>query len=79
MSEHHSVTLIRARSQPLGEHARLARSSAVKVYGFIAWLLWAVVHIMFIVEFRNRILVGARWLWNWLLHARDNKADHWIV
>ncbi len=28
MSEHHSVTLIRARSQPLGEHARLARSSA---------------------------------------------------
>ncbi len=28
---------------------------------------------MFIVEFRNRIIVGARWLWNWLLHARDTR------
>lgn len=62
-----------------GSLATIGRARAVgevfgfKVYGFIAWLLWAVVHIMFIVEFRNRILVGARWLWNWLLHARDTR------
>ena len=62
-----------------GSLATIGRARAVgevfgfKVYGFIAWLLWAVIHIMFIVEFRNRILVGARWLWNWLLHARDSR------
>ncbi len=57
----------------IGRARAVGEVFGVKVYGFIAWLLWAVVHIMFIVEFRNRILVGARWLWNWLLHARDTR------
>lgn len=62
-----------------GSLATIGRARAVgevfgfKVYGFIAWLLWAVVHIMFIVEFRNRISVATRWGWNWLLHARDTR------
>ncbi len=57
----------------IGRARAVGEVFGVKVYGFMAWLLWAVVHIMFIVEFRNRILVGARWLWNWLLHARDTR------
>jgi NADH:ubiquinone reductase (H+-translocating) len=62
-----------------GSLATIGRARAVgevfgfKVYGFIAWLFWAVVHIMFIVEFRNRIAVATRWGWNWLLHARDTR------
>ena len=62
-----------------GSLATIGRARAVgevfgfKVYGFIAWLLWAVIHIMFIVEFRNRLLVATRWGWNWLLNARDTR------
>lgn len=62
-----------------GSLATIGKARAVgevfgwKVAGFIAWLLWAVVHIMFIVEFRNRLLVGVRWFWNWLFHTRDTR------
>ena len=39
--------------------------------GFLAWLLWGGVHIMFLVGFRNRVQVLLSWFWNWLLNARD--------
>ena len=39
--------------------------------GFVAWLLWSIVHIFFLVGFRNRLGVIASWFWNWLLSARD--------
>jgi NADH dehydrogenase len=39
--------------------------------GFLAWLLWGGVHIMFLIGFRNRVQVFLSWFWNWLLNARD--------
>jgi NADH dehydrogenase len=38
--------------------------------GFLAWLVWAGVHIMNLVGFRNRILVGVQWLWQYLTFQR---------
>jgi len=35
-----------------------------------AWLLWSTAHIYFLVGFRNRIIVGANWLWNYLTFER---------
>jgi NADH dehydrogenase len=42
-----------------------------QVGGFLAWLLWGGVHILFLIGFRNRILVLLSWFWGWLLNARD--------
>ena len=39
--------------------------------GFIAWVLWGVIHILFLIGFRNRLSVMASWIWNWMLNARD--------
>ena len=39
--------------------------------GFFAWVLWGVVHIAFLIGFRNRVQVLLSWFWNWLLNARD--------
>lgn len=37
--------------------------------GLWAWLLWCVVHVMFLVSFRNRVFVMFGWAYNYLIHS----------
>jgi NADH dehydrogenase len=51
----------------LGSMATIGRSSAVaftgriKFHGFIAWLAWLFIHLMYIVAFKNRVLILMQW------------------
>ena len=38
--------------------------------GFLAWMTWAVVHIFFLIGFRNRLRVAASWFWTYLTFNR---------
>ncbi len=57
--------------------ATIGRSRAVglvngfKITGFLAWLFWGGLHVMFLVNYRSRIIVALSWMWNWLLFSRD--------
>ncbi|MEO8699446.1 MAG: NAD(P)/FAD-dependent oxidoreductase [Kofleriaceae bacterium] len=59
-----------------GNMATIGRASAVvatkrfAMHGFIAWLLWWAIHVMFLVGFRNRLLVMFHWAWSWLSFKR---------
>ena len=55
----------------IGKARAVAQVGRLKVGGFLAWLLWGGVHIMFLIGFRNRVQVLLSWFWNWLLNARD--------
>jgi NADH:ubiquinone reductase (H+-translocating) len=60
-----------------GIMATVGRSMAVVDLGFLrlsglfAWLTWLFVHIMYLVEFENRILVLVQWLWNYFTRNRS--------
>lgn len=64
------------RYRDLGNMATIGRNSAVAdirgllLTGFIAWLAWAVVHILNLIGFRNRVLVAMQWLWSYLTFQR---------
>jgi NADH:ubiquinone reductase (H+-translocating) len=64
------------RYRDLGNMATIGRKSAVanirglRLTGFVAWLAWAVVHILNLIGFRNRVLVGLQWLWSYLTLQR---------
>ncbi|HEX2282464.1 MAG TPA: NAD(P)/FAD-dependent oxidoreductase [Thermomicrobiales bacterium] len=64
------------RYRDLGNMATIGRNSAVadirglRLTGFVAWLAWAVVHILNLIGFRNRVLVGLQWLWSYLTLQR---------
>jgi NADH:ubiquinone reductase (H+-translocating) len=64
------------RYRDKGSMATIGRSSAVvdsKSYvgsGRLAYLMWWVVHIAFLVGFRNRLLVMFSWAWSWLTFQR---------
>jgi NADH dehydrogenase len=59
-----------------GELATIGRSSAVgvirglKLSGWIAWMAWWSVHIVFLIDFRSRLLVLINWGWNYLTFRR---------
>jgi NADH dehydrogenase len=61
----------------LGNLATIGKSSAVadigKLHfsGFFAWWLWLFVHLMHIVNYRNRLLVLMQWSWNYFTYDRS--------
>jgi len=65
------------RYKDLGSMATIGRSLAIayvrgfKFSGFIAWLMWLFVHIMYLVEFTNRVLVFIQWGWNYFTRNRS--------
>ena len=59
-----------------GQMATIGRSKAivdlgrVRFGGFLAWLAWLVVHIYFLVGFKNRLFVVLSWAWSYLTFRR---------
>jgi NADH dehydrogenase len=59
-----------------GQLAVIGRGQAVadiwKLHfgGFLAWLIWIFVHILFLIGFRNRVLVLIQWAWSYLTYSR---------
>jgi NADH dehydrogenase len=54
----------------IGRAAAIAQFGKVHISGFLAWLAWLFIHIMFLVVFRNRILVMIQWAWSYLTYER---------
>jgi NADH:ubiquinone reductase (H+-translocating) len=54
----------------IGRAAAVARIGRLKISGFLAWLTWVVVHIMYLIGFRNRLLVMLQWGWAYLTYHR---------
>jgi NADH dehydrogenase len=38
--------------------------------GLLAWLLWLFVHLMYLVNFQNRLIVFVRWGFSYLTYNR---------
>ncbi len=59
-----------------GNLATIGRARAVAdmgrfhLSGFIAWLLWVFVHILYLIGFRNRIIVMVQWAWAYFTSQR---------
>lgn len=66
----------RFRYRHYGNLATIGRSYAVidfgrvRLSGWLAWVLWSVAHVFFLVGFRNRLSVGWNLAWNYLTFAR---------
>jgi NADH:ubiquinone reductase (H+-translocating) len=54
----------------IGRAAAVADLAGWRISGFIAWLLWLFVHILFLIGFRNRFLVMTQWAWSFVTFDR---------
>ena len=54
----------------IGRGKAVADIRSMQFTGFIAWLMWGVIHLMPLVGFRNRLVVALDWFWSYLTRAR---------
>ena len=54
----------------IGRARAVADIRGFHIAGLVAWLLWALVHIFFLISFRNRMLVMIQWAWEWAFFQR---------
>jgi len=54
----------------IGRSAAVAHAGPFRFTGFIAWLAWLFVHLVFLVGFRNKIAVLLQWTYGYLTYKR---------
>ncbi len=79
----------------IGRHSAVADFGSVKMSGFFAWLIWVFVHIYYLIEFDNKLVVFIQWTWSYFTRKRgarlitgdeslgqigvDDKGDYFIA
>lgn len=65
-----------------GMLATIGRGKAVGIFreiaysGLTAWLIWGLIHIFYLISFRNRLLVLIQWIYLYLRGNRPNRIIH---
>jgi len=54
----------------IGRSAAVADLGRIKLSGMPAWLAWLLVHVLFLVGFRNRFIVVFQWAWSFISYDR---------
>jgi NADH dehydrogenase len=54
----------------IGRKAAIAEIGKLHLSGFMAWMAWLVVHIFFLIGFRNRFAVLFNWAWSYFTYQR---------
>jgi NADH dehydrogenase len=55
----------------IGRNAAVGQIGWLKLSGFIAWLAWLFVHIVYLINFSNRVMVLFQWFWNYVTRNRS--------
>jgi NADH dehydrogenase len=55
----------------IGRAAAVAQFGKVHISGLLAWLSWLFIHILFLIGFRNRLLVMVQWAWSYFTYERS--------
>jgi len=50
----------------IGKNKAVADLKLTQLSGFPAWFIWIFVHIFYLVEFDNKVVVVTQWIWNYL-------------
>lgn len=60
----------------IGKHTAVVDFGRVTLRGRVAWVVWAVAHIYFLIGVRNRLLVALNWFW---LYIKGERAARIII
>lgn len=68
----------------IGRAAAVADFGKLQMSGFFAWMAWLFIHILFLIGFRNRLIVMIQWAWSYITYERgarlitgDNNLPGW--
>ena len=58
----------------VGRAYAIAHIGRMRLHGFAAWIVWMAVHILYLIGFRNRVLVLLQWAWAYLTSQRGARV-----
>ena len=57
----------------IGRHKAVVEVKGLRITGFVAWGIWLVLHLFYLLGGRNKIGTIADWSWNYLTFDRGNR------
>ena len=57
----------------IGRGAAVANIFGVRLSGFLAWFIWLFIHLTYLVNFQNRVLVFVQWGFQYLTFSRAQR------
>jgi NADH dehydrogenase len=54
----------------IGRAKAVAETGGIRLSGFVAWLAWLFIHILYLAAFENRVLVVMQWFFNYVTRGR---------
>jgi NADH:ubiquinone reductase (H+-translocating) len=54
----------------IGKHSAVADFGFLKLSGFLAWIFWMFIHVFYLLEFDNKIIVTIQWAWSYFTSNR---------
>jgi NADH dehydrogenase len=55
----------------IGKSSAVAVTHGMKLKGYAAWIAWLVLHLYYLIGFRNRVVVMLNWIWYYWFHERQ--------
>jgi len=63
----------RGNTAIIGRHAAVFDFGWARMKGWLAWCLWALIHVYLLVGFQHRLLVSIQWLWRYVTYERGSR------
>jgi NADH:ubiquinone reductase (H+-translocating) len=67
------VYLDKGSMATIGRRRAVASVGKLHLSGFLAWLAWLTVHIFYLIDFRNRVVVLFDWAWSYFTYQRGSR------
>ena len=58
----------------IGKNKAVVDFKFIKLSGFLAWFIWIWVHIYYLIEFDNKLVVLIQWIWNYFTQGRGSSV-----
>tara|TARA_B100001079_G_C16395533_1_gene508889 strand:- start:378 stop:1619 length:1242 start_codon:yes stop_codon:yes gene_type:complete len=57
----------------VGRYKAIGKIGKIEVSGFIAWLFWSAIHILYLIGYRSKILVVIEWIFSYLFNKKGTR------
>ena len=57
----------------IGWNRAVAKIGPFQLTGFLAWAIWATIHVVYLINFRSRLTVAVQWAWSYLTRSRSSR------
>ncbi len=57
----------------VGKYKAIGKIGNIEVSGFLAWLFWSAIHILYLIGYRSKILVVIEWIFSYLFNKKGTR------